>query len=216
MSSKSQQQSNRCGCLLDLIIFGLLPFGLLAAISLPSFFNVIKKPKHSEAKTYVGSMNRAQQAYFLDNKTFSNDMAKLGLGIKTETENYSYSTRATNKAVFNYGISKNKMIQSYVGGVFLVPATEVNANAAKDEMTTVDILKDDLSIPRRITQPLNSYIGGVFLVPATEVDANAAKDEMTTIAILCETKSPTTTKPAQPTYKNGVITCPEGTRDLSK
>ncbi|MCP2731723.1 type IV pilin-like G/H family protein, partial [Limnofasciculus baicalensis] len=175
MNSKSQQQSNGCGCLLRLIGYGIIISTILSFI-LPSCLNCANKAKQSEAKQYVGSMNRAQQAYLLENKTFSNNIEKLGLGIKTETVNYSYSTNTTNKAVFNYGVSKAKYRTEYI-----------------------------LFIPRRVKEELNSYIGGVFLVPATEVNANATKDKITTAAILCETNSFSTTKLPQPTYKNGVL-----------
>ncbi|HBE16063.1 MAG TPA: general secretion pathway protein GspH [Cyanobacteria bacterium UBA11149] len=183
MSNKSQQQSNGCGCLL-----GLITFGLIIATILPSFLSSAGKAKQSEAKQYVGSMNRAQQAYFLDNNTFTNDIPKLGLGIKTETNYYRYSTSAAKETVFNYGIARS------------------------------DVYKTEyiLFIPIKRKQQLKSYIGGVFQVPATQVEANARKNEMTTVAILCETNSPSTSKPPQPTYKNGVLACGEGTRDLSK
>ncbi len=175
MNSKSQQQSNGCGCLITLIALGLM-----VATILPSLLSSSNKAKQAEGRQYVGSMNRAQQAYLLENKTFSNNIEKLGLGIKTETVNYRYSTSTTNKAVFNYGIAKANYQTEYI-----------------------------LFIPRRVKQPLKSYIGGVFIVPA-------AKYDTTTVAILCETNSFSTTKPPQPTYKNGVLTCAEGTKDLSK
>ncbi|HBE16061.1 MAG TPA: general secretion pathway protein GspH [Cyanobacteria bacterium UBA11149] len=187
MNSKSQQQSNGCGCLLRLIGYGIIIPTILSLI-LPSLLDCSKKPKESEAKQYVSSMNRAQQAYFVDNNTFANNFQKLGLGIKTEMTNYRYSISATNKAVFSYGITRSDAYQTeYI-----------------------------LFIPRRVNVKLKSYIGGVFIVPATEVDANAVKDEIRTIAILCQTNSPSTTKPAKPTYKNGVLACGEGTRDLSR
>ncbi|HBK62146.1 MAG TPA: hypothetical protein DD000_01105, partial [Cyanobacteria bacterium UBA11166] len=99
MTSKSQQQSNGCGCLL-----GLITFGLIIVTILPSFFYTNNPHREVEPKQYVGSMNRQQQAYFLEKNTFSNDIEKLDLGIKTETTNYSYSTEVTDKAAFNYGV----------------------------------------------------------------------------------------------------------------
>ena len=44
----------------------------------------------AEAKQYIGAMNRAQQAYYLEKSNFSNSINNLGLGIKTDTAGYSY------------------------------------------------------------------------------------------------------------------------------
>ncbi|HBE16329.1 MAG TPA: general secretion pathway protein GspH [Cyanobacteria bacterium UBA11149] len=136
-----QQTSNKVvpGGLLIVSILGI------GSIALPSFLNQSQKAcacggLGSEAKQYIGAMNRAQQAYFLENNAFTNNIEKLGLGIKTETENYSYSTHATDKAAFNYGISRQVALRSWVGGVFTVPATDANPNVVKGEMTTLAIL----------------------------------------------------------------------------
>ena len=84
-------------------------------------------------------MNKGQQAKFAENGSFSNSVDALGLGIKTETSNYKYSTNATKQAAFNYAVSKIKdvKVKSYVGGVFLVPAFP---NAPKNETITLAIL----------------------------------------------------------------------------
>ena len=137
-NSKSDRNSPiyaGCGCLVLLMFLG----PIMAAFVLPSFLNSAHKAKQSEAKVYVSSMNKAQQADFLDRGSFSNSVEALGIGIKTETTNYKYSIRATNQAVFNYGVSKQEL-KSFIGGVFVVPAKEVDAKAAKDKMTTASIL----------------------------------------------------------------------------
>jgi hypothetical protein len=62
----------------------------LSAIALPSFTNQANKAKQSEAKQYVGSMNRAQQAVFAEKTSFASKIPDLSLGIKSETDNYKY------------------------------------------------------------------------------------------------------------------------------
>ena len=47
-------------------------------------------PKSSEAKQYINSINRAQQAYYAEYGKFSDDITQLG-GIKEETDDYYYS-----------------------------------------------------------------------------------------------------------------------------
>ena len=88
-----------CGYLL-LALVGVI--GPLALLSIPPlFFSFRIKDKQveiflpffreqygqSEAKQYVSSMNRAQQAYFAENSAFSNSVAALEIGLRTETNN---------------------------------------------------------------------------------------------------------------------------------
>lgn len=139
-----------CGCLL--LVYGaiVLPLsGLFFAfgikdkqveIFVPPFVDMAIKAKQSEGKQYISSMNKGQQAYFAENSIFSTSIEALGIGIKTETTNYKYSIRVTKTAAFNYGIAKNQQLKSYFGGVFIVPAQELERNADRDERTTVTIL----------------------------------------------------------------------------
>jgi len=187
MTGNSQEQVSNsqnfgCGCLLSLIVLGLL--GLI----IPSFLNTAPSGRTSEVKTYIGSMNRGQQAYFLEKNTFANAIEPLGLGIKTQTENYTYSTRVTDKAAFNYGIAhsdKYTYKRKYFG-----------------------------LFSKKVKVPLYSYIGGVFIVPLTEVSPDAASSELTTISILCRADVPDSTQLAEPTYVDGELACSEGTTDI--
>ena len=137
--SKSASIShNGCGCLL--LLMGI---GVIGAIALPSF--LVSgcqecKSKTREAKLYVGSMNKAQQAVFIETSAFATSLDALGLGIKTETTNFKYSIRATKKAAFNYAVAKGNYFKSYVGGVFMVPAKNFEPHAAKEKITTTSIL----------------------------------------------------------------------------
>ncbi|WP_446405708.1 type IV pilin-like G/H family protein [Coleofasciculus sp. C1-SOL-03] len=104
---------------------------------MPGFFWAFgdySKAKQSEAKQYIGSMNRAQQAYFLEESNFTNNIPELGLGISTETANYTYSTHATSLSAINYSVSRESHLKSYVGGVFL------GSVEATGELTTLAIL----------------------------------------------------------------------------
>ncbi|MBE9235984.1 prepilin-type N-terminal cleavage/methylation domain-containing protein [Anabaena aphanizomenioides LEGE 00250] len=75
-----------------LIVFILI--GILSAIALPSFLSQAAKAQQSEAKTYVGAFNRAQQAYRMENSAFAGDIETLQLGIPTVTNNYNYNIAA--------------------------------------------------------------------------------------------------------------------------
>lgn len=75
--------------LIELLVV-IIIIGILAAIALPAFLNQANRARQSEATTYVGSINRGQQAYRLENSTFSDTVDKLGLGIQTSTQFYTY------------------------------------------------------------------------------------------------------------------------------
>lgn len=139
-----------CGCLL--LVYAatsLLPSGLFFTFGikdkqvevfvLPEETMAIKAIQ-PEAKQYLRSMNKRQQAYFAETSAFSNSIPALGLGLKTETNHYKYSLRVTQTASFHYAVAKKKTLKNYVGGVFLVPAKKLGPNARRAEMTTLTIL----------------------------------------------------------------------------
>jgi prepilin-type N-terminal cleavage/methylation domain-containing protein len=114
--------------LIELLVV-IIIIGILSAIALPSFLNQANKAKQSEAKQYLGSMNKGQQAYFAERTVFATDIPSLGLGIKTATNNYQYSVGASSAAAANGGVTMGAIpigasIKGYGGAVFFVPAGE--------------------------------------------------------------------------------------------
>ncbi|MEG4232763.1 type IV pilin-like G/H family protein [Microcoleus sp. Pol11C3] len=136
-SSKSASlASNVGGCLVSLMVIGVL-----ASLVMPSFQAKLRINKQSEPKDYISLINKRQQAYFAEKSVFSTSVKALRIRIiKTETENYKYSHHTTKKATFNYGFSKQKDLKSYVGGVFVIPATKVESNSSKNPIITTSIL----------------------------------------------------------------------------
>jgi type IV pilus assembly protein PilA len=134
----TQKKQEEGFTLIELLVV-IIIIGILSAIALPSFLNQANKAKQSEAKQNVGSMNRAQQAYYLENSTFGTTVENLGLGIQTQTVNYIYKTIATEASgistlVVNQGNSLKAPLRQYAGRV------ELGTVTATSEATTLAIL----------------------------------------------------------------------------
>jgi prepilin-type N-terminal cleavage/methylation domain-containing protein len=136
--------------LIELLVV-IIIIGILSAIALPSFLNQAKKARQSEAKTYVGSLNRGQQAFYTENDAFTSTVDAMGVGITTQTANYTYtavsggtSSGGTNLFAANYSSSLNggSGLKNYGGVVSLRTAganSEVTSQAFMCETTNVDV-----------------------------------------------------------------------------
>jgi prepilin-type N-terminal cleavage/methylation domain-containing protein len=148
-----KQQEEKGFTLIELLVV-IIIIGILSAIALPSFLNQANKAKESESKQYTGSMNRTQQAYFLEKNTFSSDISLLGLGIKTDSTNYSYQITATSSSAINYSNPKNSLtLRAHAGGVQI-------AQTAQSEATTLATLCQSV-------KPTNTGAAGVGFSAAT-------------------------------------------------
>lgn len=118
--------------LIELLVV-IIIIGILSAIALPSFLNQSNKAKQSEAKTYVGTLVRTQQAYYLEKSEFAAKLDDLSKPIPASTENYDYATAPGAKAGnHSTGTSKKDPLRSYGGTIFLETDSttkESNTNA---------------------------------------------------------------------------------------
>lgn len=89
--SRKAQNHNAWGFTLIEVLVTMIIIGILAAIAIPSFLNQANKARYSEAKTYIGTMSRLQQAYYLEKRTFTDVIGNLNLGVNTTTANFTYS-----------------------------------------------------------------------------------------------------------------------------
>lgn len=159
----NQKKQNEGFTLIELLVV-IIIIGILAAIALPSFLNQANKAKESEAKQYVGSANRAQQAYFTERGTFTSDWGRMGLGVPKDTTNYKYTIpTATEAKSVVMGSPKNTLtLRAFVGGV---QVGQIGSGGAGDtqETTTLAILcqsktpkeaaQDGVNLPGGTTQP---------------------------------------------------------------
>jgi type IV pilus assembly protein PilA len=148
--------------LIELLVV-IIIIGILSAIALPSFLNQANKAKQSEAKQYVGTLNRIQQSYYLEKSAFASDMIPLANPVPTQTANYTYTfspvtTASTN--VTNYGTSRAAALKSYNGMVAISVVT-----ASSDATTTAVLCEANTPGATQLADPT---------APATNVAAKPA------------------------------------------
>jgi len=126
--------------LIELLVV-IIIIGILSAIALPSFLNQANKARQSEAQTYVGTLNRGQQAYYLEENEFAEELLDLELGIVEESETYTYDTgvdlnnAGVTSTVTNTAtpVADGATVKGYAGRVFV-------QQLADDTATTVAVL----------------------------------------------------------------------------
>ncbi len=139
LSHLAQKKKNNEGFTLIELLVVIIIIGILAAIALPAFLNQASKAKQSEAKTNIGSLNRGQQAYFLEAGKMSSSVDLLGLGIPTQTTNYKYTIQAqSDTLVTNQAQPQTTAIKAYIGGVKQGTTTETS------EATTLSVVCEAL------------------------------------------------------------------------
>lgn len=82
------------------------------------------KPTNAEANSYVGAMNRAQQAYRREQGQFAPSYQALKSGLPIQTKNYQYSMQVTPLAAFHRATPRHQKydgfqkLKGHVGAVF--------------------------------------------------------------------------------------------------
>jgi prepilin-type N-terminal cleavage/methylation domain-containing protein len=153
--------------LIELLVV-IIIIGILAAIALPSFLNQTAKAKQTEAKTYVSTINKTQQAYFTEKSTFAPGLTFLSLGTPAATENYSYSVLDPTTSATIVGASTLKAnLKPYVGRVVtgvIAAISEVYSNSIVCEGQTIQT-------PFTVTTS-SAPLGNVSIVGATSTTTN--------------------------------------------
>jgi type IV pilus assembly protein PilA len=87
--------------LIELLVV-IIIVGVLSAIALPSFLNQVGKARGSEAKTTLGAINRAQQAYRLENGKFTGDITTLDAKITPKFFTYANASATDDAAIMKH------------------------------------------------------------------------------------------------------------------
>ncbi|MBE9098134.1 type IV pilin protein [Vacuolonema iberomarrocanum] len=127
-----QKRKDQGFTLIELLVV-IVIIGILSAIALPSFLNQANKARQTEARTYVGSVNRGQQAYYVE-------YARFGAQTEVEasvpdTQNYKYTVTPkvyTGAEPFTtvQGTAQKANLKSYAGFV-LATANDLPAIACE-------------------------------------------------------------------------------------
>lgn len=78
--------TNKKGFTLIELMIVVAIIGILAAIAIPNFLNYQCKAKQTEAKTSLGNVRMAEEAYYAEYDTYSSTLADIGFAVKGNTE----------------------------------------------------------------------------------------------------------------------------------
>ncbi|MEG4397243.1 type IV pilin-like G/H family protein [Microcoleus sp. BROC3] len=121
------------------MVIGYFGWGIVT-----TFMSRVRYVREGMAQEYVRSYNKRQEAHFAKESAFTTSLKPLKVDINVDPKNYTYSFLVTKQATFNYAISKQKNYRSFVGGVFVIPATKVKPKTSKSKiMTTSIVCKND-------------------------------------------------------------------------
>jgi len=87
---KKFRTSNEKGFTLIELMIVVAIIGILAAIAIPNFMNYQCKAKQSEAKSNLGNIRTAQEAYYAEYDNYTNSLPAIGFSTKGSAR-YSYS-----------------------------------------------------------------------------------------------------------------------------
>ncbi|PZO42731.1 MAG: hypothetical protein DCF19_06795 [Pseudanabaena frigida] len=143
LNPQNDKESVEIGKIVKVSDVATLPEGVKSVQANP-FNTRSTRSNQSEAKTYVGAMNRGQQAYYLEKERWAKNIDEIGIGIKEESDNYRYKTQPIDSTktvnIKNYpgiavqtGLAKKEGLKSYLGIAYL-------SGTSSNDLTTLAIL----------------------------------------------------------------------------
>jgi type IV pilus assembly protein PilA len=136
----------RAGFTLIEVLVVIVIVGILSAIALPAFLNQASRASQASAQSYIGAINRAQQAYRMDSPNFANSVEILDAGIPVETDRYSYAIAvAESQHTIVEAVPKDDLLAGYVGIVY------INIDAAHNATMTTELCEGDIGEVPNVT-----------------------------------------------------------------
>lgn len=83
-----KKNGNKGFTLIELLVVVII-IGILAAVALPSMLSQANKAREAGAQSQLGAVNRAQQAYRLENTVFASNSTDLGMGTTVSTDDFT-------------------------------------------------------------------------------------------------------------------------------
>ena len=168
-----KKDANEGFTLIELLVVVII-IGVLAAVALPNLLGQVGKARETEAKSALGSINRSQQAFYLEQKKFYADTTttsasqkwKDALGVNPGTDFYEYenssdSTKVAPTTTVTQPFSifsahakdpKNNGTRDYAAGMMYNTADGtfgplVCVATTKDDSYTADALATVVAVP---------------------------------------------------------------------
>lgn len=128
-----KKNGNKGFTLIELLVVVII-IGILAAVALPSMLNQANRARQAGAQSSVGAVNRAQQAYRLENTTFATGHADLKINDPS-TDDYTITVLAANTAasgdVTAVPLDTGSGLLGYRGCVSVLTGTNAGVTEAK-------------------------------------------------------------------------------------
>jgi hypothetical protein len=114
-----------------------------------------------EGWNYIRTMNRAQQAYYLEHFEFATTIEQLGLGDRSETESYQYAIAPSSdlsRGVIMTAQSKTGELRSFASAVWLVGIRSGTSIVGSTTMAAIceteqpSVTPPELTVPDDMTQ----------------------------------------------------------------
>jgi type IV pilus assembly protein PilA len=119
----NKKNGNKGFTLIELLVV-IIIVGVLAAIALPSFLNQVGKSRGSEAKTNIGTINRAQQSFRLEQNTMATALTDLDAQITGKFYTYAIVANDNNNSgtTASLAITSITDLKTYSSVVQQIPA----------------------------------------------------------------------------------------------
>ena len=112
---------DQAGFSLTELLVVIVIIGILAALALPKFLNVITRAKATEAKLMLKQVYQLQETFYIENDLYANDLAALGFQqerLKTEGGTARYRIELSNASPTGYIAKATAVVDFDKDGTF--------------------------------------------------------------------------------------------------